>query len=92
MFISHRMEKKALLNFVNLGGAMSFTKHSELDKSENLSVDDFIKAFELNDRLARTIKYITRYSQHQNTKAGRKNLERAIEELRIELKFICNND
>lgn len=64
---------------------MSFTKHSELDRSSNIDADDFIKAFELNDRLARTIKYITRYSQHQNTKAGRKNLERAIEELRIEL-------
>ena len=71
---------------------MGFTKHSELDKSQNLSTDDFIKAFELNDRLARAIKYIARYSQHQNAKAGRKNLERAIEELRIEHKFICNND
>lgn len=71
---------------------MGFTKHSELDKSQNLSADDFIKAFELNNRLARAIKYIARYSQHQNSKAGRKNLERAIEELRIELKFICNND
>lgn len=64
---------------------MGFTEHSELDKSQNISADDFIKAFELNDRLARTIKYIARYSQHKNTKAGRKNLERAIEELRIEL-------
>lgn len=71
---------------------MGFTKHSELDTSSNLSADDFIKAFNLNDRLARTIKYIARYSQHQNSKTGRKNLERAIEELRIELKFICNND
>ena len=71
---------------------MGFTKHSELDMSSNLSADDFIKAFELNDRLARTIKYIARYSQHKNAKAGRKNLERAIEELRIELNFICNND
>lgn len=40
---------------------MSFTEHSELDKSANLSADDFIKAFELNDRLARAIKYIARY-------------------------------
>lgn len=71
---------------------MGFTKHSELDTSSNLSVDDFIKAFELNDRVARAVKYIARYSQHKNAKAGRKNLERAIEELRIELKFICNND
>ena len=71
---------------------MGFTKHSELDKSQNLSADDFIKAFELNDRLARAIKYIARYSQHSDAKAGRKNLERAIEELRIEHKFICNND
>ena len=71
---------------------MSFTKHSELDRSANMDVDDFINAFELNDRVARAIKYIARYSQHQNAKAGRKNLERAIEELRIELKFICNND
>ena len=71
---------------------MGFTKHSELDKSKNLSTDDFINAFELSDRLARTIKYIARYSQHKKSKAGRKNLERAIEELRIELKFICNND
>lgn len=63
---------------------MGFTNNSELDKSQNISADDFIKAFELNDRLARTIKYIARYSQHKNTKAGRKNLERAIEELRIE--------
>lgn len=66
---------------------MGFTEHSELDKSANLSADDFIKAFELNDRLARTIKYIARYSQHPNAKAGRKNLEHAIEELRIELKY-----
>ena len=64
---------------------MSFTKHSELDRSANMDVDDFINAFELNDRVARAIKYIARYSQHKNTKAGRKNLERAIEELRIEL-------
>ena len=64
---------------------MGFTEHSELDKSQNISADDFIKAFELKDRLARTIKYIARYSQHKNTKAGKKNLERAIEELRIEL-------
>ena len=71
---------------------MSFTKHSDLDRSANLDVDDFIKAFELNDRLARAIKYIARYSQHKNSKAGKQNLERAIEELRIELKFICNND
>lgn len=66
---------------------MGFTEHSELDKSANLSADDFIKAFELNDRLARTIKYIARYSRHPNAKAGRKNLEHAIEELRIELKY-----
>ena len=64
---------------------MGFTKHSDLDTSSNLSTDDFIKAFELNDRVARAIKYIARYSQHKNAKAGRKNLERAIEELRIEL-------
>ena len=64
---------------------MGFTEYSELDKSQNISADDFIKAFELNNRLARAIKYIARYSQHKNTKAGRKNLERAIEELRIEL-------
>ena len=64
---------------------MGFTEYSELDKSQNISADDFIKAFELNDRVARAIKYIARYSQHKNTKAGRKNLERAIEELRIEL-------
>lgn len=50
----------------------------------------FIKAFGLNDRLARAIKYIARYSQHQNAKAGRKNLERAIEELRIELNQTFN--
>ena len=64
---------------------MGFTKHSELDTFSNLSADDFIKAFELNDRVARAIKYIARYSQHKNAKAGKKNLERAIEELRIEL-------
>lgn len=64
---------------------MGFTKHSELDRSANMDADDFIKAFELNDRVARAIKYIARYSQHQNAKAGKKNLERAIEELRIEL-------
>lgn len=69
---------------------MGFTEYSELDKSQNISADDFIKAFELNDRLARTIKYIARYSQHKNTKAGRKNLERAIEELRIELNQTFN--
>ena len=71
---------------------MGFTKHSDLDRSTNIGVDDFINAFELSDRLARTIKYITRYSQHKNSKAGKKNLERAIEELRVELKFICNNN
>ena len=64
---------------------MGFTKYSELDRSANMDADDFIKAFELNDRVARAIKYIARYSQHQNAKAGKKNLERAIEELRIEL-------
>lgn len=69
---------------------MSFTKHSELDRSANMDVDDFIKAFELNDRVARAIKYIARYSQHQNAKAGKKNLERAIEELRIELNQAFN--
>ena len=69
---------------------MGFTKHSELDASSNLSADDFIKAFELNDRVARAIKYIARYSQHKNAKAGRKNLERAIEELRIELNQTFN--
>lgn len=66
---------------------MGFTKHSDLDRSANLSADDFIKAFELNDRVARAIKYIARYSQHPNAKAGRKNLEHAIEELRVELKY-----
>lgn len=69
---------------------MGFTKHSELDRSANMGADDFIKAFELNDRLARAIKYIARYSQHQNAKAGKKNLERAIEELRIELNQAFN--
>ena len=66
---------------------MSFTEHSELDKSQNLSADDFIKAFDLNNNLARAIKYIVRYSQHKNTDAGRKNLEHAIVELQIELKY-----
>ena len=66
---------------------MSFTEHSELDKSQNLSADDFIKAFDLNNNLARAIKYIVRYSQHPNAKAGRKNLEHAIAELHTELKF-----
>lgn len=69
---------------------MGFTKHSELDRSANMDADDFIKAFELNDRVARAIKYIARYSQHQNAKAGKKNLERAIEELRIELSQTFN--
>lgn len=69
---------------------MGFTKHSELDRSANMDADDFIKAFELNDRVARAIKYIARYSQHQNAKAGKKNLERAIEELRIELNQAFN--
>ena len=69
---------------------MGFTKHSELDRSANMDADDFIKAFELNDRVARAIKYIARYSQHQNAKAGKKNLERAIEELRIELNQTFN--
>lgn len=69
---------------------MGFTKHSELDRSANIDADDFIKAFELNDRVARAIKYIARYSQHQNAKAGKKNLERAIEELRIELNQAFN--
>jgi len=67
---------------------MSFTEHSELDKSQNLSADDFIKAFDLNNNLARAIKYIVRYSQHPSTKAGRSNLEHAIAELHIELKFL----
>ena len=66
---------------------MSFTEHSDLDKSQNLSADDFIKAFDLNNNLARAIKYIVRYSQHPNAKAGRNNLEHAIAELHIELKF-----
>ena len=66
---------------------MSFTINSDLDKSQNLNADDFIKAFDLNTNLARAIKYIVRYSQHRNTNAGIKNLQKAIEELQIELKF-----
>ena len=66
---------------------MSFTKHSDLDRSANMDVDDFIKAFNLNDRLSMAIKYLVRYSQHSETSAGRRNLERAVAELDIELKF-----
>ena len=66
---------------------MSFIKHSELDISANLDVDDFIKAFNLNNRLARAVKYIVRYSLHSDTNAGKRNLERAVSELDIELKF-----
>lgn len=66
---------------------MSFTKHSELDRSANMDVDDFINAFELNDRLSMAVKYIVRYSQHSETSAGRRNLERAVAELNKELKF-----
>lgn len=66
---------------------MGFTEHSELDKSANMDVEDFIKAFELNDRLARAIKYLVRYSQHSEAKAGKRNLERAVAELDIELKY-----
>ena len=66
---------------------MSFTVNSELDKSANLSADDFIKAFDLNNTLSRAIKYIVRYSQHKNTEAGAKNLQKAIDELKIEQKF-----
>ena len=66
---------------------MSFTKHSDLDRSANMDVDDFIEAFNLNDRLSMAIKYLVRYSQHSETSAGRRNLERAVAELDIELKF-----
>lgn len=66
---------------------MSFTKHSDLDRSANMDVEDFIKAFNLNDRLSMAIKYLVRYSQHSETSAGRRNLERAVAELDIELKF-----
>ncbi len=64
-----------------------YIEHSELDKSQNLDVEDFIKAFDLNQRLARAVRFLIRYSQHPETKAGRKNLERAVAELDIELKF-----
>ena len=66
---------------------MSFTKHSDLDRSANMDVDDFIEAFNLNDRLSMAIKYLVRYSQHSETSAGRRNLERAVAELGAELKF-----
>lgn len=66
---------------------MGFIENSDLDKSQNLSADDFIKAFNLDNNLARAIKYIVRYSQHKNTIAGNKNLQKAIDELQIELKF-----
>lgn len=66
---------------------MGFIENSDLDKSQNLSADDFIKAFNLDNNLARAIKYIVRYSQHKNTISGNKNLQKAIDELQIELKF-----
>ena len=66
---------------------MSFTKHSDLDRSANMDVEDFIKAFNLNDRLSMAVKYLVRYSQHSETSAGRRNLERAVAELDVELKF-----
>lgn len=66
---------------------MGFTNNSELDHSANLDVDDFINAFNLNPNLSRAVKYLVRYSQHSTTKAGLKNLEKAIAELHIELKF-----
>ena len=69
---------------------MGFINNSELDHSANLDVDDFIKAFNLNTNLSRAVKYLVRYSQHSTTKAGLKNLEKAIAELHIELKFYKN--
>ena len=66
---------------------MGFVNNSELDKSQNLDVEDFIKAFDLNQRLARAVKYLVRYAQHTTTKAGINNLVHAIEELQIELRF-----
>jgi hypothetical protein len=35
---------------------MTFIKNSDLDKSANLYVDDFVKAFSLNPRLERAVK------------------------------------
>lgn len=66
---------------------MTFVKNSDLDKSANLDVDDFVKAFSLNPRLERAVKYIVRYSAHSKTKAGISNLQKAISELESELKF-----
>lgn len=66
---------------------MGFIENSDLDKSQNLSDDDFVKAFSLDTNLARAIKYIVQYSQHKNAIAGNKNLQKAIDELQIELNF-----
>lgn len=66
---------------------MASRNNSDLDKSATMNVEDFTKAFELNNRLERAVKFIVRYSQHPQTKAGQKNLERALKELATELYF-----
>lgn len=66
---------------------MAWIEHSDLDRTSNMSADNFIRAFDLPLRLARAVKYIVRYARNKDSNLGYKDLRRAIDELIIERRY-----